>query len=80
MTKIHVLRVSDVYGVDVSFRKIKSRSFKFNRKETILKTKSNFKAFIIEYFYSRFDLTKIKYFSYLPRLVRADFRKDDSCK
>ena len=49
-------------------------------RNAILKTKSNFTVFIIEYFYSCFDLIKIKYFSELPRLVQTNFRKDDSCK
>ena len=52
----------------------------FARTSNILKTKSNFTVFIIEYFYSYIDLIKIKYFSQVPRLVRTDFRKDSSCK
>ena len=52
---------------------------------SILKTESNFTVlfiffFLIEYLYSCFDLRKIKYFNYLPRIIRTEFRKGDSCK
>ena len=46
--------------------------------QCILKTKSNFTVFISEYFYSWYDLTKLKHINSFPRLVPTECTKNDS--
>ena len=46
----------------------------------ILKTKSNLTLFVTEYFYSGFDLIKMKYVYLFSRTCPTEFTRDNSCK
>ena len=57
------------------------RSYRIAYENTyLLKTKNKLTVFISQKFYSCFDLIKMKYFNWVPRLAQTDFIKYNSCK